>query len=76
MILAHYMPASAQVLLRWATQRDIAVVPKSNSVARLAENLDCNSFHLDEQDIQNLSSLNINLRVRRYIIHATSADTI
>jgi len=62
-IASKHQKTSAQVLLRWATQRDIAVVPKSNSVARLAENLDCNSFHLDEQDIQNLSSLNINLRL-------------
>ncbi|ORX93907.1 putative aldo-keto reductase [Clohesyomyces aquaticus] len=34
----------AQVLLRWATQRNIAVVPKSNSQSRLAQNLDLDSI--------------------------------
>lgn len=55
--------ASAQVLLRWATQRGIAVVPKSNSKERLSENLQCNSFDLDEADIKSISALNIDLRV-------------
>ncbi|KAL0951551.1 hypothetical protein HGRIS_008234 [Hohenbuehelia grisea] len=54
---------AAQVLLRWSTQRGIAVVPKSNSQARLVENLDCNSFDISEEEIKKLSSLNINLRL-------------
>ncbi|KAF8899032.1 NADP-dependent oxidoreductase domain-containing protein [Infundibulicybe gibba] len=53
----------AQVLLRWATQRDVAVVPKSNSVQRLQENLQCDSFNLDESEIKAISALNINLRL-------------
>lgn len=52
----------AQVLLRWATQRGIAVVPKSNNKQRLAENLH-SDFELDEEEIKSLSSLNINLRL-------------
>jgi len=52
----------AQVLLRWATQRGIAVVPKSNNHQRLVENLD-SEFELDEADIKQISSLNINLRL-------------
>lgn len=54
----------AQVLLRWATQRGIAVIPKSNDKKRLAENLDSVDFDLLEEDIKAISSLNINLRVR------------
>ncbi|KAF8634891.1 hypothetical protein AX15_000641 [Amanita polypyramis BW_CC] len=53
----------AQVLLRWATQRHIAVVPKSNSIARLAENLQSNSFDLSDDDIAQISSLNRNIRL-------------
>jgi D-xylose reductase len=54
---------TAQVLLRWATQRGIAVVPKSNNIARLAENLQCNSFDLTEGEIVQISCLNQNRRL-------------
>lgn len=37
----------AQVLLRWATQRGLAVIPKSNNQGRLLQNLDVTSFDLD-----------------------------
>lgn len=53
----------AQVLLRWATQRGIAVIPKSNDLGRLSANLDCNSFDLSESELAGLSALNINLRL-------------
>ncbi|KAF5385095.1 hypothetical protein D9615_001273 [Tricholomella constricta] len=53
----------AQVLLRWATQRGIAVVPKSNDVKRLQENLQCDSFDLDQDEIESISALNIDLRL-------------
>ena len=43
----------AQVLLRWATQRNIAVIPKSNNVTRLQQNLEVGSgsFELTKQEI-------------------------
>jgi D-xylose reductase len=53
----------AQVLLRWATQRGIAVVPKTNEPNRLVSNLDCTTFDLTEAEIEAISALNINLRV-------------
>ncbi|KAF8078910.1 NADP-dependent oxidoreductase domain-containing protein [Lyophyllum atratum] len=53
----------AQVLLRWATQRGIAVVPKSNDAKRLQENLQCDSFDLGEEEIKSISALNIDLRL-------------
>ena len=52
----------AQVLLRWATQRGIAVIPKSNNPERLAQNLDVTSFDLDKREIGEISGLNRNLR--------------
>ncbi|TFY82076.1 hypothetical protein EWM64_g1932 [Hericium alpestre] len=52
----------AQVLLRWATQRGIAVVPKSNNHSRLVENLDSVSFNLTDEQLAKISALNINLR--------------
>jgi D-xylose reductase len=52
----------AQVLLRWATQRDISVIPKSNNVARLKQNLEVTDFELSDEEIESVSSLNKGLR--------------
>lgn len=52
----------AQVLLRWATQRGIAVIPKSNNQTRLAQNLDVCSFDLNDDQLREISGLNQNLR--------------
>lgn len=52
----------AQVLLRWATQRGIAVIPKSNNQGRLEQNLDVCSFDLSADEIEKISSLDKNLR--------------
>ena len=52
----------AQTLLRWATQRGIAVIPKSNNQGRLAQNLDVTSFDLSTGELDEISGLNKNLR--------------
>ncbi|EAW08252.1 aldo/keto reductase [Aspergillus clavatus NRRL 1] len=52
----------AQVLLRWATQRKVAVIPKSNNPTRLAQNLDVTSFNLEASEIESISALDRNLR--------------
>lgn len=52
----------AQVLLRWATQRGIIVIPKSNSQERLAQNLDSTDFDLAADEIESISSLDKGLR--------------
>lgn len=52
----------AQVLLRWATQRNVAVIPKSNNQGRLAQNLDVTSFNLGDSEIKGIGGLNQNLR--------------
>ena len=52
----------AQVLLRWATQRGIAVIPKSNNQSRLAQNLDVCSFDLSKEEISNIAGLDRDLR--------------
>ncbi|EIN13960.1 Aldo/keto reductase [Punctularia strigosozonata HHB-11173 SS5] len=53
----------AQVLLRWATQRGVAVIPKSNSQQRLEANLQCTSFDIPDELMSRISDLNINLRM-------------
>jgi len=54
----------AQVLLRWATQRGLAVIPKSNNPDRLKQNLDVvdGSFDLTSEEIEAISALDKGLR--------------
>ncbi|KAI0022296.1 Aldo/keto reductase [Xylariomycetidae sp. FL0641] len=59
---ANHGVTPGQVLLRWCTQRNIIVIPKSNSVERLKQNLACCTFDLTEDEIKQISGLNMNLR--------------
>ncbi|KAK0124072.1 NAD(P)H-dependent D-xylose reductase (XR) [Cadophora gregata] len=52
----------AQVLLRWATQRGLAVIPKSNDPKRLQQNLEVTEFDIAEEDIKAISGLDRHLR--------------
>lgn len=52
----------SQVLLRWATQRGVAVIPKSNNKARLEQNLD-QSFDLTLKELESISALDQGLRM-------------
>ncbi|KAI1330808.1 NAD(P)H-dependent D-xylose reductase [Xylariaceae sp. FL0255] len=51
-----------QVLLRWCTQRDVIIIPKSNSVDRLKQNLESTSFDLTQEELDQISGLNRGLR--------------
>lgn len=48
---------AAQVLLRWATQRGVAVIPKSNNQGRLQQNLEVLEFDLSADELKQLSAL-------------------
>jgi len=52
----------AQVLLRWATQRGLAVIPKSNNPERLQQNLEVTDFDLTQEDLDAISGLDRHLR--------------
>lgn len=54
--------STSKVLLRWATQRDILIIPKSNKKERLLENFNLNDFDLTAEEIQEISDLDIGLR--------------
>ncbi|KAJ5278784.1 hypothetical protein N7478_004156 [Penicillium angulare] len=57
-----YSRTPAQVLLRWATQRKVAVIPKSNSPTRLAQNLQVTDFDLEAGELEAISALDKGLR--------------
>jgi D-xylose reductase len=61
-IAAKHGKTPSQVLLRWCTQRNIIVIPKSNNVDRLKQNLDSCSFDLTEEEIERISGLDLGLR--------------
>ena len=61
-IAEQHKKTPAQVLLRWATQRNVAVIPKSNNQARLAQNLNVTDFDLSKSEIEDISNLNKALR--------------
>jgi D-xylose reductase len=57
-----YSKTPAQVLLRWATQRGLAVIPKSNSAERLKQNLEHVDFDMSEEELKEITGLNKDLR--------------
>lgn len=61
-IAKKHSKTSAQVLLRWATQRGVAVIPKSSDEGRLKENLALFDFALDDNDFEEIQKLDRYLR--------------
>lgn len=47
----------AQVVLRWLTQREIVVIPKSVRPERMAQNLDIFDFELTDQQMKEIGTL-------------------
>ncbi len=52
----------AQVLLRWAIERDTAVIPKSVNPARMTENFQAANLRLSEHDMAELAKLDSGYR--------------
>lgn len=50
----------AQVILRWLTQRNIIAIPKSVKKERMVENFDIFDFHLTEQEMETIKTLDTN----------------
>ncbi|KAG9235729.1 NADP-dependent oxidoreductase domain-containing protein [Amylocarpus encephaloides] len=61
-IASKYNKEAGQVLLRWATQRNIAVIPKSNNKGRLQQNLKVNDFSMTVEELAEISTLDQGLR--------------
>jgi D-xylose reductase len=52
----------AQVVLRWGVQRGTSVIPKTSRIERLAENLDVESFTLDDAQMRAITGLDRHCR--------------
>lgn len=52
-----YGKSVAQVALRWLTQRDVIIIPKSVHVERMQQNLDIFDFTLDDEDMAAIATL-------------------
>lgn len=52
----------AQILIKWAVERDTLVIPKSTNEGRIAENLRSAEIDLDSEDLDRIKELNIPYR--------------
>ena len=58
-IAAKYNKPVGQVILRWDIQRGVIVIPKSTHVERIKENIDIFDFELNEEEMKQISSLDM-----------------
>ena len=54
--------STAQILIRWAIQHDLAVIPKSANPSRIRENAEVFDFEITAEDMRTLDGFNENLR--------------
>ena len=62
-VAKRYKKSSAQVLIRWALQHGLIVIPKSTQEVRIRENADVYDFIISHEDMDLLNSFHCNYRV-------------
>ncbi|PLT27604.1 aldo/keto reductase [Peribacillus deserti] len=62
-IAKKYNKSTAQVILRWDLQNGVVTIPKSTKEHRIAENASVFDFELTKDEMEQIDSLNQNLRV-------------
>ncbi|XP_073085565.1 1,5-anhydro-D-fructose reductase isoform X2 [Manis javanica] len=73
-IAQKYGKSAAQILIRFQIQRNVIVIPKSTTPARILENIQVFDFELSEQDVEDILSLNRNLRLATFPIAVNHKD--
>jgi len=61
-IASAHSKSPAQVMIRWALQRGLIVIPKSSHKERIKENFEVFDFSLSQQEMSKLDALNENYR--------------
>lgn len=56
-IAEKYNKSVAQVVLRWLTQREVVVIPKSVRKERIIENFNIFDFELNQEDMESIAAL-------------------
>lgn len=56
-----YSKSPSQILLRWAIQRGLCVIPKSMRKERMRENLDVTGFDMTQQELNEIAKLDLGL---------------
>ncbi|KAH3755909.1 Aldose reductase [Pelomyxa schiedti] len=64
-----YNKTAAQIVLRWATQLGVSVVPKSTNHGRVLENSQLFDFELDQDDLASISAEDRHLRTNASKMH-------
>lgn len=59
-IASKYIKSTAQVILRWLTQRGVVAIPKSVRKERMAENFNIFDFELTAEDMASIKTLDTN----------------
>ena len=57
-----YNKTPAQILLRWATQRGLAVIPKTSRPQVMTQNLECTGFDIDQSDMDRIAKMDLNIK--------------
>ena len=61
-VASKYSKSPAQILVRWALQKEVVVIPKSSRKERIYENSDVFDFTISPEDMSLLDSFNEDLR--------------
>jgi diketogulonate reductase-like aldo/keto reductase len=58
-IAMQHAKTPAQVMLRWALQKNVIIIPKSSNKERIKENSDVFDFELSEEEMRRIDSLSV-----------------
>ena len=56
-IAEKYNKTPAQIILRWAVQRDLIPIPKTKDADRMKENLDLFDFSLTDEELERITRI-------------------
>ena len=58
-----YGKSPAQVCLRWHLQKEFIPLPRSSRIEGIRANLDIFDFHLEQEDVDALSELDVHIKI-------------